>query len=67
MFYLKNIIPLIGKLLLGNPDNYKMLGIYTENFGDCRKMQTYLEGEGINVEYKSFFFGCASGLVGYKK
>lgn len=66
MFYLKNIIPLIGKLLLGNPDNYKMLGIYTEKFGNCRKMEKFLVEKGMNVKYKSFFFGCASGLTGQK-
>jgi ubiquinone/menaquinone biosynthesis methyltransferase len=66
MIYLKHIIPLIGKLLLGNPDNYKMLGIYTEKFGNCRKMKEFLEAEEMKVQYKSFFFGCASGLVGQK-
>jgi demethylmenaquinone methyltransferase/2-methoxy-6-polyprenyl-1,4-benzoquinol methylase len=35
MFYLKHIIPGIGRLLLGNPENYRMLGVYTEKFGNC--------------------------------
>lgn len=33
MFYLKPIIPIFGHLLLGNPDNYRMLGVYTAQFG----------------------------------
>lgn len=32
MFYLKRLIPLIGRMLLGNPDCYRMLGVYTEAF-----------------------------------
>ena len=64
MFYLKRVIPAIGKLFMGNPENYRMLGIYTEQFGNCRKMSEFLQNAGLEVEYKSFFFGCASGLRG---
>ena len=35
LFYLNRVIPLVGRMLLGNPDNYRMLGVYTERFGDC--------------------------------
>ncbi len=66
MFYLKRLIPIIGSLFLGNPDNYRMLGIYTEKFGNCSKMSEFLSETGLEVEYKTFFFGCASGLVGTK-
>lgn len=66
MLYLKGVIPLLGKLLLGNPDNYRMLGIYTEQFQNCGRMAEYLRVAGLHVEYKRFFFGCATGLVGSK-
>lgn len=66
MFYLKYVIPVIGKLLLGNPDNYRLLGVYTARFGNCRNMAAYLHAAGLHVEYKQFFFGCATGLVGTK-
>lgn len=66
MFYLKQIIPLIGKLLLGNPDNYRMLGIYTEQFQSCERMRYALLAAGLQVSVKSFFFGCATGVYGYK-
>ncbi len=66
MFYLKTIIPLIGAIFLGNPENYKMLGVYTEKFGDCRRMKEILEAQGFTVEYHDYFFGCATGLSGYK-
>lgn len=66
MWYLKHVIPIIGKLLLGNPDNYRLLGVYTEQFGTCISMANYLRAAGLHVEYKQFFFGCATGLVGRK-
>lgn len=66
MLYLKHVIPIIGKLLLGNPDNYRLLGVYTESFGNCERMAEYLRAVGLHVEYKQFFFGCATGITGRK-
>ncbi|KAA3642398.1 MAG: methyltransferase domain-containing protein [Chloroflexi bacterium] len=66
-FYLNFCIPIIGKLFLGNPDNYRMLWRYTEAFGDCRKTASILQTAGLQVQYLEFFFGCASGLYGYKR
>lgn len=67
MFYLKTIIPLIGLIFLGNPDNYKMLGVYTEKFGNCQRMKEILENQGFLVNYHNYFFGCATGLSGKKQ
>lgn len=66
MFYLKQIIPILGRILLGNPDNYRMLGIYTEKFGNCEAMKEILLTEGLQVTYHQYFFGCASGISGIK-
>lgn len=66
MFYLKRIIPLVGRLLLGNPDNYRMLGLYTERFEDCQVMADILARHGLQVTYHRYFFGCASGVSGVK-
>lgn len=66
MFYLKTIIPLLGAIFLGNPENYKMLGVYTEKFRDCQKMKEILENRGFIVAYHDYFFGCATGLSGKK-
>jgi ubiquinone/menaquinone biosynthesis methyltransferase len=66
MIYLKKLIPLIGTLFLGNAENYKMLGIYTETFGNCEKMKEILEEKGFVVNYHNYFFGCATGLSGKK-
>lgn len=67
LFYLKRIIPVLGKLLLGNPDNYRMLGVYTDQFQNCRRVKDCLEKVGLQVNYHSFFFSCATGLSGKKE
>lgn len=66
MFYLKRIVPIVGWLLLGNLENYRMLGVYTEEFGDCRSMRDTLARHGLLAEYRGYFFGCASGVGGTK-
>jgi demethylmenaquinone methyltransferase/2-methoxy-6-polyprenyl-1,4-benzoquinol methylase len=64
MFYLKRVVPLIGALLLGNPDNYRLLGVYTEGFGSCEATAGELRARGLEVETVSLFFGCATALRG---
>jgi demethylmenaquinone methyltransferase/2-methoxy-6-polyprenyl-1,4-benzoquinol methylase len=66
MFYLKKVIPVIGKLFLGNPDNYRMLGIYTENFGSCAAMGDKLRAAGLQVTQHDYFWGCATGVSGQR-
>lgn len=66
MFYLKHLIPLLGRLLLGNPDHYRLLGVYAERFGDARHFCTCLQAAGFQVSYQRYFFGCATGVVGQK-
>jgi demethylmenaquinone methyltransferase / 2-methoxy-6-polyprenyl-1,4-benzoquinol methylase len=65
-FYLKRLIPLIGKLFLGDIDCYRMLGIYTEEFGSCSNAVRLFKNKGLDVSLKSHFFGCATSLVGKK-
>ncbi len=65
-FYIGKLIPLIGKLFMGNWDNYRLLGVYTRSFGDCSRVVPAFREAGLNVELRSYFFGCATGLVGRK-
>jgi ubiquinone/menaquinone biosynthesis methyltransferase len=67
MFYLKNIIPILGKLFLGNPENYKMLGVYTEEFRNAQQCHAIFEKLGFESKFTKKFFGCASGITGKKK
>ena len=66
MFYLKNIIPILGRLFLGNPDTYKMLGVYTEQFNNSKGVMEIFEKQNFKVQYISYFFGCATGIKGIK-
>lgn len=66
MFYLKHIIPLVGKYLAKDDFSYRYLGLYTEKFGNAKVFAKYLAEEGLGVEYRSYFFGCASGVYGVR-
>ena len=67
MFYLKKIIPKLGKLFLGNPETYKMLGIYTGKFKNSKVVMRIFKEQGFDVQYVKYFFGCARGIKGIKK
>lgn len=64
LFYLRRVIPLLGRLMLGNPDNYRMLGIYTTRFGNCAEVQAMFQQAGLETRYRALFFGCASAIIG---
>jgi len=66
MFYMKYVIPFIGRICLGNPSNYRILGIYTEAFGDVAHFRTCLADAGLEALQVSYFFGCATGVRGRK-
>ena len=64
MFYVGRVIPVIGRLLLGNPDNYRLLGVYTESFSSCERFGRHCADAGLNVQHRAHLFGCATGVVG---
>lgn len=66
MFYLKILIPIIGKIFMGNSSDYRMLGVYCEKFKDCEIFKRHLEEEGLKVQMVKYFFGCATGVKGKK-
>lgn len=66
MFYLKKVIPVLGKIFLGSPETYKMLGIYTENFENSKNVYNIFNQHNFKVDYVEYFVGCASGIKGVK-
>ena len=66
LFYIGKIIPLLGKLFLGNPQNYRELGLYTQAFESCERTATDFKQAGLTVRTYSLFFGCATGIVAEK-
>lgn len=66
MWYLKRAVPIVGRILLGNPRNYSMLGIYTERFQGCAPVVEVMRRAGFDAELVSYFHGCATGIVAQK-
>jgi ubiquinone/menaquinone biosynthesis methyltransferase len=66
LFYLKQLIPILGKIFLKNPESYRMLGVYTAEFGDCRQVEAIFKQQGFDVQYMNLFGGCATGITGKK-
>jgi len=66
LFYLRHVIPLLGRLFLGNPDTYRYLSVYTERFGDSHELARLLAAAGLEVRERSLFFGCATALSGMR-
>jgi demethylmenaquinone methyltransferase/2-methoxy-6-polyprenyl-1,4-benzoquinol methylase len=65
-FYLDRVLPLIERTALRGAQDFAMLGVYTRHFGDCSFFARRLAEEGLEVRLESFFFGCATGVVGRK-
>jgi len=65
-WYVSRIIPWIGRLLLGDMECYRMLGVYTEAFGSCERVAELFQQAELNVATRKHFFGCATALVGSK-
>jgi len=66
LFYLKVVIPLVGRVFLKDIECYKMLGVYTEAFGSCRNAAEHFRRNGFQVRINSHFFGCATSIVACK-
>lgn len=66
LFYLRHVIPILGRLFLGNPDNYRHLAVYTEAFGNCDDFRRHAQAAGLHADPASYFFGCATGVIGHK-
>ena len=65
--HLKYIVPFCGKLLLGNPQEYRMLWKYTETYKNALLTKQIFEDAGLEVKYQKYFGGCATGISGTKK
>ena len=65
-FYLSKIIPVIGKLFLGDAKDYRMLWTYTSRFNNSKQAYQLFKSVGLDTHYKSYFWGCATGVYGKK-
>ncbi len=66
LFHLKVMLPLIERTLLRGAQDFAMIGRYCSEFGDASGFESALRGRGLDVQFKRYFFGCASGVSGRK-
>ncbi|WP_448952383.1 class I SAM-dependent methyltransferase [Labrys neptuniae] len=66
LFHLKVVLPLVERFLLQGAQDFAMIGTYSSNFGNASAFADMLRNEGLEVEYRKFFFGCATGVCGRK-
>lgn len=64
--YLSAVLPLIERLFLRGAQDFAMIGQYTARFGDASAFAAMLAEEGLVVDYRKFFFGCATGVCGVR-
>lgn len=61
--YVKHYVPLLGRVFLGNPENYRMLWRYTEAFGNCSRVAEIFRAEGFEVTMSDGFLGSATQVT----
>ena len=60
------VLPIAERTLLKGATDFAMIGQYTKNFGNASAFAGMLEAEGLEIAYRPYFFGCASGVAGRK-
>ena len=66
LFHLKGVLPMVERLLLRGAQDFSMIGTYSTNFGNAEAFAGMMRERGLQVEYRKYFFGCASGVTGRK-
>lgn len=64
--YLHGVLPLVERIFLRGATDFRMIGQYTANFADASFFAEALRQQGLEVEFKRYFFGCATGVSGQK-
>jgi demethylmenaquinone methyltransferase/2-methoxy-6-polyprenyl-1,4-benzoquinol methylase len=66
LFHLKFVLPAVERLFIRGAQDFAMIGTYSTNFGDASAFAATLREEGLEVEFRRYFFGCATGVAGRK-
>jgi ubiquinone/menaquinone biosynthesis C-methylase UbiE len=66
LLHLLVVLPLVERLFLKGARDFAMIGTYSMNFGDAAGMAGLLRAQGLEVSFRRYFFGCATGVVGRK-
>jgi ubiquinone/menaquinone biosynthesis C-methylase UbiE len=66
LFHLKIVLPMVERIFLRGAQDFSMIGQYSTNFGDASQFAEMLRSRGLSAEFRKYFFGCATGVVGHK-
>jgi demethylmenaquinone methyltransferase/2-methoxy-6-polyprenyl-1,4-benzoquinol methylase len=66
LFHLKSVLPAVERFFLRGAQDFAMIGTYSTRFGDASGFARMLGDAGLNVDFRRFFFGCATGVCGQK-
>lgn len=66
LFHLTVVLPLIERVFLSGAQDFAMIGTYSTAFGDASRFAEMLRAEGLEVEFRKCFFGCATLVAGRK-
>ena len=67
-FYLSKVVPVVGRLLLSDPAEYRMLYRYVRAYGTGeRSLAALTEHPLLTVERREHFFGCAVSFSGTRR
>jgi ubiquinone/menaquinone biosynthesis methyltransferase len=64
--YLKLIVPILSKIMLGDDASHKMLYPFFRQFKNCNQIEKSLKKTGLNTTLLNFTFGLLTGVFGYK-
>lgn len=64
--HLKHVVPACGKILLGNPVEYRQLWKYTNAYRNSDAAAVIFSDAGLEVNKHDYFYGCATGISGRK-
>ncbi len=64
--HLSKVVPIAGKIMLGNPTEYRMLWKYTSAFKNALAATAIFKKAGLDARYVKYFNGCATGIAGTK-
>ncbi|MCI4643310.1 MAG: class I SAM-dependent methyltransferase [Hyphomonadaceae bacterium] len=66
LFHLRQVLPMIERVFLRGAQDFSHIGQYSTAFGDARGFAGMLEVNGLETRYRTYFFGCATGVSGTK-
>jgi ubiquinone/menaquinone biosynthesis C-methylase UbiE len=66
LFHLKVVLPLVERIWLRGAQDFAMIGTYSTQFGDAAQIAAMLRAQGLEVEFSTYVFGCATGVAGRK-